>query len=64
MYYFTTICAGASIDMQIISDLFGGYINASKILREDADFSNAVAEARARLVPPQVGANGLLQEWA
>jgi alpha-L-fucosidase 2 len=64
MYYFTTICAGASIDMQIISDLFGGYISASKILGEDADFSTAVAAARARLVPPQVGANGMLQEWA
>jgi alpha-L-fucosidase 2 len=64
MYYFTTICAGASIDMQIISDLFGGYIDASKVLGVDEDLSTAVTKARARLVPPQVGSNGMLQEWA
>jgi alpha-L-fucosidase 2 len=64
MYYFTTICAGSSIDMQIISDLFADYIQASKILSVDADFASKVAEAKARLVPPQVGSNGMLQEWA
>lgn len=64
MYYFTTICAGASIDMQIISDLFGEYIDACKVLGVDEDLSTAVAKARARLVPPQVGSNGMLQEWA
>lgn len=64
MYYFTTICAGASIDMQIISDLFDGYMSASKVLGVDEDFSTTVAKARARLVPPQIGSNGMLQEWA
>jgi alpha-L-fucosidase 2 len=63
MYYFTTICAGSSIDMQIINDLFADYIQAAKILGLDEDFSAKVAEARARLVPPQVGASGMLQEW-
>ncbi len=63
MYYFTTICAGSSIDMQILTDLFGDYITAAKILGVDKDFSDKVAKARARLVPPQVGANGMLQEW-
>ena len=64
MYYFTTICAGSSIDMQILTDLFGYYIEASKILGVDQDFSEKVAKARARLVPPQIGSNGMLQEWA
>jgi alpha-L-fucosidase 2 len=63
MYYFTTICAGSSIDMQILTDLFGYYIEASKILGIDQDFSEKVAKARARLVPPQIGSDGMLQEW-
>jgi alpha-L-fucosidase 2 len=64
MYYFTTICAGASIDMQILTDLFGGYVNAAKVLGLDKEFADKVTKARSRLVPPQVGADGMLQEWA
>ena len=64
MYYFTTICAGSSIDMEILTDLFGYYIEASKILGVDQEFALKVAKARSRLVPPQIGANGSLQEWA
>lgn len=63
MYYFTTICAGSSIDEQILTDLFGYYCSASKILGIDQNFADSVAKARARLVPPQIGANGRLQEW-
>ena len=64
MYYFTTICAGSSIDMQILKDLFGDYVAATKILNIDQDFSTKVEKARSRLVPPQIGADGMLQEWA
>ena len=64
MYYFTTICAGSSIDMQILKDLFGYYIQASKILGLDQDFAQKVSNTRERLVPPQVGPDGMLQEWA
>ncbi|HSU50649.1 MAG TPA: glycoside hydrolase family 95 protein [Segetibacter sp.] len=64
MWYFTTICAGSSIDMQILTDLFGEYTEASKILGVDQEFSAKVSAARARLVPPQVGRDGMLQEWA
>lgn len=64
MFYFTTICAGSSIDMQILTDLFGYYIEASEILGLDLDFAAKVVKARAKLVPPQIGANGALQEWS
>jgi len=64
MYYFTTICVGSSIDMQILTDLFGYYIEASEILRQDLDFAAKVGNARARLVPPQIGVNRALQEWS
>jgi alpha-L-fucosidase 2 len=63
-YYFTTICSGSAIDMEILTDLFGYYIEASKILGVDQEFAAQVAKARARLVPPQIGSNGSLQEWA
>lgn len=64
MYYFTTITYGASMDMQILTDLFGYYAEASKILNKDTDYAGEVLAARARLVPPQVGRSGDLQEWA
>ena len=60
----TTICAGSSIDMQILYDLFGYYINASKILGKDDSFIQQVKTAREKLVPPQIGKDGSLQEWA
>ena len=63
-YYFTTICYGASMDMQILTDLFGYYGEACKILGRDQDYAKKVLAARVRLVPPQIGKNGCLQEWA
>ena len=60
----TTICAGSSIDMQILYDLFGYYIEASKILGKDDAFTQSVKIARGKLVPPQIGKDGSLQEWA
>jgi len=63
-YYFTTICYGSSMDMQILTDLFGYFGEASKLLGVDREFAKKVAEARARLVPPQIGKNGSLQEWS
>jgi alpha-L-fucosidase 2 len=62
-YYFTTICYGSSIDMQILHDLFGYYIESAGILGLDPGFAAKVAEARNRLVPPQIGKDGTLQEW-
>jgi len=63
MYYFTTICAGSSIDMQLLTDLFGYYSEAAKILGRDTEFATTVVTARSRLVPPQIGSDGALQEW-
>jgi len=60
----TTICAGSSIDMQILYDLFGYYMEASKILGKEDVFVQQVRAARERLVPPQIGRDGSLQEWA
>jgi len=63
MYYFTTICYGSSIDMQILNDLFRYYSEAASLLGTDKDFSSEVDIARRKLVPPQTGKSGALQEW-
>jgi alpha-L-fucosidase 2 len=60
----TTICAGSSIDMQILYDLFGYYIEAAKVLNKEDAFVQQVKTAREKLVPPQIGKDGSLQEWA
>ncbi len=64
MYYFTTITYGSSMDMQILTDLFAYYAEAAKILGKDSDYSQEVLAARERLVPPQIGKDGTLQEWS
>jgi alpha-L-fucosidase 2 len=60
----TSICAGSSIDMQILYDLFGYYLHAAEILGKDDAFTQQVKAARDKLVPPQIGRDGSLQEWA
>jgi alpha-L-fucosidase 2 len=59
----TTICAGSSIDMQILYDLFGYYLNASEILKKNTELVLRTKAAREKLVPPQIGSDGSLQEW-
>ncbi|MCK0156489.1 glycoside hydrolase N-terminal domain-containing protein [Cellulophaga sp. F20128] len=63
MYYFTTIVAGSTIDMQILKDLFNYYASATEVLGKDKEFAKEVLEARSKLVPSQVGKDGTLQEW-
>ncbi len=63
-YYFTTICYGSSMDMQILNDLFTSLGEASRILGTDAELAAKALAAREKLVPPQIGRDGTLQEWA
>ena len=63
MYYFTTITAGATMDIQILKDLFSYYGKATEILKKDREYADKVLNARERLVPSQVGKDGTLQEW-
>jgi alpha-L-fucosidase 2 len=59
----TSICAGPTMDNQIIRDLFGNCIQAAEILGVDQAFRKQLAAARARLAPNQIGKAGQLQEW-
>ena len=57
------VCAGPTMDMQIIRDLFDHTIRAAKILGRDEELRREIAAARTRLAPNQVGKAGQLQEW-
>jgi len=61
--YGTSICAGPTMDMEILRDLFANTIRAAEILGVDAEFRKQVAATRARLAPLQIGKAGQLQEW-
>ena len=60
----STICAGSTIDMQILRDLFGGLYRG----REDPgartrSSAGKSPRTRQRLAPMQIGKRGQLQEW-
>ncbi|HEU4796518.1 MAG TPA: glycoside hydrolase family 95 protein, partial [Pyrinomonadaceae bacterium] len=57
------ICAGPTMDVQIIRDLFDQCVRAAEILGIDKSFSTRLAEVRQRLPPMQIGKAGQLQEW-
>jgi alpha-L-fucosidase 2 len=57
------ICAGPTMDMQIIRDLFSQVIQAARILDRDVLFSQVLTDLRKRLAPMKIGQHGQLQEW-
>ncbi len=59
----SSICAGPTMDNQILRDLFSNCIQASEILGVDADFRKQLIATRTRLAPNQIGKAGQLQEW-
>ena len=59
----TSICAGPTMDLEILRDLFANCIRASEILGVDENFRAQVSAARSRLAPLQIGSAGQLQEW-
>jgi len=59
----TSICAGSTIDMAILNELFGFVAEAADVLGVDRDFKARVLEARSKLAPMQIGRKGNLQEW-
>ena len=59
----SAVCAGPTMDMQILRDLFANTIKAAAVLDVDEDFRRQLAAARARLAPNQIGSEGQVQEW-
>jgi alpha-L-fucosidase 2 len=59
----TTICAGSTIDMEILRDLFGYTAEAAYILGTDKEFIEKILALRMKLAPLQIDREGNLQEW-
>ena len=55
---------GNSYEQQLVYDLFTNYIEASQALGVDESFRMKVETMRKRLLGPQIGKWGQLQEWA
>ncbi|NGN63006.1 glycoside hydrolase family 95 protein [Streptomyces sp. A7024] len=58
-----SICAGPTMDMQLLRDLFDAFRSAAVVLDRDPGLAARVSEVRDRLAPNQVGYAGQLQEW-
>ena len=58
-----SVCAGPTMDMQIIRDLFANCIAAAEVLGTDGAFRETLRKTRQRLAPMQIGKHGQLQEW-
>jgi alpha-L-fucosidase 2 len=58
-----SVCAGPTMDNQILRDLFEGVARASEVLGVDTAFRTQVRMAKDRLPPTRVGSRGNVQEW-
>lgn len=58
-----TICAGPTMDMGILRDLFTQTAEAAAILDTDTSFITEMKAACAKLAPYKIGSQGQLQEW-
>jgi alpha-L-fucosidase 2 len=53
----------ATMDLELIAELFEAFRKAARIVGTDADLSEDVKRAQNRLPPLQIGKRGQLQEW-
>ena len=54
---------GVAHDQQLVWDLFTNYVQAADALGVDREYRNKIGELRSRLLGPQIGRWGQLQEW-
>jgi alpha-L-fucosidase 2 len=58
-----SVTAGATMDNQLVADLFVKTMEAARILKIDKGLSDSIFTALDRLPPMQIGSWGQLQEW-
>jgi alpha-L-fucosidase 2 len=58
-----SLCAGPTMDMQILRALFARTILAAGLLGQDAPFASELSAMRGKLAPNRIGAQGQLMEW-
>lgn len=57
------VCAGSTMDNQIVRELFSNTIEAAGILGVDSAFATELAEKRSRLMPTTIAKDGRIMEW-
>ncbi|WP_207424962.1 glycoside hydrolase N-terminal domain-containing protein [Pedobacter sp. SYSU D00535] len=57
------ITAGATMDNQLVFDVFSNVIRSASILKKDNLFADTLSALIKRLPPMQIGQYGQLQEW-
>ncbi len=58
------LCKGASMDSQIIYELFNACIEASDILAKDEAFRTTLSDILSKVPAPEIGRYGQIMEWA
>ena len=58
-----TVCAGTTMDNQMVSELFTNIITAASLLDKDSAFADTLAVLKSKMAPMQIGRHGQLQEW-
>lgn len=58
-----TVCAGTTMDNQMVAELFTNVTAAAEILDVCDEFTDSLAEMKEKLPPMQIGRYGQLQEW-
>jgi len=57
------ICAGSTMDNQIVRELFTNVAEAARILDTDKEWIQTLENKKARLAPTSVGKHGQVMEW-
>lgn len=57
------VCAGSTMDNQIVRELFTNVIAAADVLGVDRAFADTLASKRSRLMPTTIGEDGRIMEW-
>ncbi|WP_419892477.1 glycosyl hydrolase family 95 catalytic domain-containing protein [Paenibacillus xylanexedens] len=58
------LCFGASMDNQIIRELFTRCIESTGILQEDQEFGEVLRSALTKIPETSIGKHGQIQEWS
>lgn len=58
-----SICAGSTMDNQIVRELFSNTISAAELLRTDSALIVELKAKRSRLAPTSIGKYGQIMEW-
>lgn len=57
------VCAGPTMDTEILTDLFHAYLNAAKVLQIEDGQTKQAEMILAKLPPLRIGCHGQIMEW-